>query len=193
MGKGVFHELIHGLDSSHGLIGVHGRDLRIHYRRHALGRSYRAHQQVHFAPRQLRERDIQLSLRILRQALVLDIRGHADHLGRLRPTPHDYVLAQWILVGPETPGEGFVDDEDLGGLGIVGGCEGAGEFYTDHWQGDLIGPDGTDQQMRVHCWCDDDGCWQVGVGQVDEAIQLPAWLITITQAPAGQVRRLRWQ
>jgi hypothetical protein len=66
----------------------------------------------------------------------------------------------------------------------VEGCEGADEFNSDRWQGDLIGPDGTDQQMRVHCWYDDDGCWQVGVGQVIEDVQLPAWPITITQAPA---------
>lgn len=65
----------------------------------------------------------------------------------------------------------------------VSGCEGANEFNADRWQGDLIAPGGT-EQMRVHCWYDDDGCWQVGVGQVLEDVQLPAWPVTITQAPA---------
>lgn len=65
----------------------------------------------------------------------------------------------------------------------VGGCGGPHEFNADRWQGDLIAPGGT-EQMRVHCWYDDDGCWQVGVGQVIEDVQLPAWPVTITQAPA---------
>ena len=69
----------------------------------------------------------------------------------------------------------------------VQGCEGADEFgvYNDRWQGDLVGPDAT-QQMRVHCWYDDGGCWQVGVGQTIEDCQLPAWPITITQQPHGR-------
>lgn len=64
----------------------------------------------------------------------------------------------------------------------VAGCDGADEFYVNgdsRWQGDLTSPDGT--QMRVHCWFDDDGCWQVGVGQTDDDHQLPPWPITITQ------------
>jgi hypothetical protein len=67
----------------------------------------------------------------------------------------------------------------------VAGCEGADEFgvYGDRWQADLIAPGGT-EQMRVHCWYDDDGCWQVGVGQVLEDVQLPEWPVSITQAPA---------
>jgi hypothetical protein len=66
----------------------------------------------------------------------------------------------------------------------VDGCEGADEFNVrDRWQGDLVAPGGT-EQMRVHCWYDDDGCWQVGVGQVLEDVQMPAWPISITQAPA---------
>lgn len=55
---------------------------------------------------------------------------------------------------------------------------------ADRWSADLIGP-GADEQMRVHCWLDDTGgCWQAGVGQTIEDRQLPAWPITITQAPA---------
>jgi hypothetical protein len=65
----------------------------------------------------------------------------------------------------------------------VQGCDGADEFNSDAWQGDLIAPGGTGQ-MRVHCWYNDDGCWQVGVGQVIEDCQLPPWPISITQAPA---------
>lgn len=65
----------------------------------------------------------------------------------------------------------------------VDGCEGAGEFSSDRWDGVLIAPL-AQEQMRVHCWYDENGCWQVGVGQVDEAIQLPSWPVTITQAPA---------
>ena len=66
----------------------------------------------------------------------------------------------------------------------VGGCEGADEFNVrDRWQADLVAPGGT-EQMRVHCWYDDDGCWQVGVGQVLEDVQLPAWPVSITQAQA---------
>ncbi len=65
------------------------------------------------------------------------------------------------------------------------GCEGADEFSpdkNDRWQGDLVGPDPT-QQLRVHCWFDDDGCWQVGVGQPLEECQMPPWPLTITQRP----------
>ena len=65
----------------------------------------------------------------------------------------------------------------------VGGCEGADEFSSDHWQGDLVAPGGT-EQMRVHCWYDGDGCWQVGVGQTIEDCQLPPWPISISQAAA---------
>ena len=66
----------------------------------------------------------------------------------------------------------------------VDGCEGAREFNVrDRWQGDLA-PPGEVEQMRVHCWYDEDGCWQVGVGQVIEDNPLPPWPITITQAPA---------
>jgi hypothetical protein len=64
----------------------------------------------------------------------------------------------------------------------VDGCPGVDEFPVDRWQGDLIAPD--DSRMRVHCWLDDDGCWQVGVGQPDEDFALPAWPITIGPAPA---------
>lgn len=59
------------------------------------------------------------------------------------------------------------------------------EFYTDgedRWQADLVAPGGT-EQMQVHCWYDTSGCWQVGVGQTTEEIQLPTWPISITQAP----------
>ena len=68
----------------------------------------------------------------------------------------------------------------------VDGCPGGDEFYVygdGRWRGDLIAPD-HETQMRVHCWYDQDGCWQVGVGQTAEDYQLPAWSITITQAPA---------
>lgn len=67
----------------------------------------------------------------------------------------------------------------------VSGCEGADEFsvLNYRWQADLA-PPGEGEQMRVHCWYDDDGCWQVGAGQVTEDHPLPSWPITITQAPA---------
>jgi len=67
----------------------------------------------------------------------------------------------------------------------VEGCDGADEFnvINDRWQADLVGP-GATEQMRVHCWFDDGGCWQVGVGQAIEDAELPPWPITITQAPA---------
>jgi hypothetical protein len=65
----------------------------------------------------------------------------------------------------------------------VAGCDGADEFSADNWRGDLVAPGGT-EQMRVSCWYDDDGCWQVGVGQTVEEVQLPPWPVTITQAPA---------
>jgi hypothetical protein len=64
----------------------------------------------------------------------------------------------------------------------VAGCEGADEFNSDDWQGDLIAPDGS--QMRVYCQYRLNGTWSVGVGQVDEELQLPGWPVTITQAPA---------
>jgi hypothetical protein len=75
---------------------------------------------------------------------------------------------------------GFSDD-----LVEVEGCEGAGEFSgdgNDRWQGDLVGPD-VKEQLRVHCWFDDDGCWQVGAGQTIEDCQMPPWPVTITQKP----------
>ena len=62
----------------------------------------------------------------------------------------------------------------------VEGCEGADEFSADRWTADLVAPGGT-EQMRVHCWYDDDGCWQVGVGQTIEDVQMPPWPITVTQ------------
>ena len=65
----------------------------------------------------------------------------------------------------------------------VDGCEGADEFSSDNWSADLQGPD-PDGTMHVSCWYDINGCWQVGVGQSDESIQLPVWPITITQQPA---------
>lgn len=67
----------------------------------------------------------------------------------------------------------------------VDGCKGADEFYADasgRWQGDLVGPDVSDQ-MRVWCWYDSDGAWQAGVGQVTEAVTLASWPVTITQHP----------
>lgn len=67
----------------------------------------------------------------------------------------------------------------------VEGCDGADEFNADRWQGDLVGPDPA-QQLRVHCWFDDDGCWQVGVGQTIEDCQRPPWQITVTQKPHGR-------
>ena len=74
---------------------------------------------------------------------------------------------------------GYSDD-----LVEVEGCVGADEFNVrDRWQGDLVGP-GASEQVRVHCWFDDDGCWQVGVGQTIEDVQLPAWPVTITQLSA---------
>jgi hypothetical protein len=62
----------------------------------------------------------------------------------------------------------------------VAGCEGADEFCTDRWQGDLA-PPGEVEQMRVHCWYDNDGCWQVGVGMVDEDVPFPAWPLSFAQ------------
>ncbi len=69
----------------------------------------------------------------------------------------------------------------------VEGCDGADEFYTgedDRWQGDLIGPDASDQ-MRVSCWYDKDGAWQVGVGQVTEDVTMATWPVTIAQHQNG--------
>lgn len=63
----------------------------------------------------------------------------------------------------------------------VAGCEGADEFNSDDWTGDLIAPDGS--QMRVYVRYEI-GHWSVGVSQVDEEFQLPGWPVTITQAPA---------
>ena len=58
----------------------------------------------------------------------------------------------------------------------------ADEFNADDWTATLTAPDGT--AMQVRCWYDDNGCWLVGIGQVDEEHQLPGWPVTITQAPA---------
>lgn len=64
----------------------------------------------------------------------------------------------------------------------VAGCKNADEFNTDDWFGDLVAPDG--ETMRVHARYEINGCWSVGVSQVDEPQQLPGWPVTITQAPA---------
>lgn len=64
----------------------------------------------------------------------------------------------------------------------VEGCEGADEFCTDDWQGELVAPDGS--QMRVYARYELSGCWSVGAAQVDEEHQLPGWPVTITQAAA---------
>ena len=69
----------------------------------------------------------------------------------------------------------------------VSGCEGADEFYADGkggWQGDLEAP-GEGERMRVWCWYDKDGCWQVGVGQVTEDVPLAPWPVTIAQHKSG--------
>lgn len=64
----------------------------------------------------------------------------------------------------------------------VAGCEGADEFNSDDWSGVLIAPDGG--RMRVYVRFEINGCWSVGMGQVDEKFQLPSWEHSITQAPA---------
>lgn len=64
----------------------------------------------------------------------------------------------------------------------VAGCEGADEFSSDHWSADLVAPDGA--QMSVWCWYTLGGTWAVGIAQADEDHQLPAWPVTIAQAPA---------
>jgi hypothetical protein len=66
----------------------------------------------------------------------------------------------------------------------VEGCEGADEFHGTEWSADIVGP-GAIEQMHVTVWFPDNGCWQVGVGQVDEAIQLPLWPVTISQHESG--------
>jgi hypothetical protein len=54
------------------------------------------------------------------------------------------------------------------------------------WHADFIAPDPADEspagRIRVHAIYD--GCWHFSVGQADEVYQLPAWPVTITQAPA---------
>lgn len=72
-----------------------------------------------------------------------------------------------------------------GDLVEVAGCEGADEFNSDDWHGDLIAPDGS--QMRVYAeYGAGDGteCWRIGVSQTSDDWELPGWPVTITQAPA---------
>lgn len=64
----------------------------------------------------------------------------------------------------------------------VARCDGADEFNSDDWMGDLIAPDGS--PMRLYARYEVTGCWSVGVSQVTEEFQLPGWPVTITQAPA---------
>lgn len=70
----------------------------------------------------------------------------------------------------------------------VDGCEGADEFDIGvdgtRWQGDLVGLDVSDQ-MRVWCWYDKDGTWQVGVGQTTELVTMASWPVAITQHQDG--------
>jgi hypothetical protein len=65
----------------------------------------------------------------------------------------------------------------------VDGCKGADEFGADDWSAELVAPDGG--QMRVYCRFEDNGCWSVGVSQVDEDVPLPSWPLTITQQERG--------
>jgi hypothetical protein len=60
----------------------------------------------------------------------------------------------------------------------VEGCEGADEFNCESWSADLVGPD-VAEQVHVSAWFCDNGCWQVGVGQVLEDVRLPSWPVTI--------------
>lgn len=64
----------------------------------------------------------------------------------------------------------------------VAGCEGADEFNSDDWFGDLIAPGGT--MMRVGARYEINGCWSLSVSQANDEHQLPGWPVTITQAPA---------
>ena len=66
----------------------------------------------------------------------------------------------------------------------VDGCEGAGEFGTDHLVANLIGP-GATEQLHVTCWYDDNGTWQVSVGQVSEDVPLAPWPLRIRQGVEG--------
>jgi hypothetical protein len=71
----------------------------------------------------------------------------------------------------------------------VDGCEGADEFNVYPkgaravaWQGNLAAP-GEAECLRVHLVYD--GCWHVGVGQVDEEVSMPPWPLTIRQGVNG--------
>jgi hypothetical protein len=66
----------------------------------------------------------------------------------------------------------------------VEGCENDGEFDGDAWSADVVGP-GATEQIHVSVWFAENGCWHVGVGQVDESVPLPAWPVTITQHERG--------
>lgn len=69
----------------------------------------------------------------------------------------------------------------------VSGCEGADEFYADGkgcWQGDLVGPGGT-EQLRVRAEYGPDGVWVISLAQTDESVPFPAWGNGIEQAPNG--------
>ncbi len=69
----------------------------------------------------------------------------------------------------------------------VEGCEGADEFnvYGNdgkvHWRGDFVASDTTATSGQLRVYAIYDGCWHFSVGQVDEMILLPAWVIAIGQ------------
>lgn len=67
----------------------------------------------------------------------------------------------------------------------ISGCEGADEFCTDRFVANIVGP-GAAEQIHVHVWYDEDGTWQISIGQVDEDVKLPAWPLKFSQGVKGE-------
>lgn len=116
-------KFVHGLDVGDGLVGIDSSNRRAHARSDALGRDGGTNQQIHVAPGQLREREIELRLRLLVEAFVLHVGGFSDDLSRIGPAADENAFADRIFVWPELPREGLVDEHYLRRLRVIGVSE----------------------------------------------------------------------
>lgn len=70
----------------------------------------------------------------------------------------------------------------------ITGPDGADEFNVHGpgqimWSADVVDPDGSPVIRVLVLLLDDNGCWHVAAGQVDEDTPMPDWPISIRQDP----------
>ena len=116
----IVHQVVDRLDFNHRLIRIDAGNLCSDRLPHALRRDRGSNQQIHVSPRQLREGQIKLRLRILRQAMVLNIGGDSDHFCRLRPAANNDMFSDRILIGPIAACKGLIRNDHLRTLRVIG-------------------------------------------------------------------------